>query len=71
MTWTANTDLPPPPAAGVDRPSASPRAKGEAGLWLWVGGAFCLLILVWAVFFLVARSARVESVPLAPKGARP
>ena len=40
-------------------------------LWLWVGGAFAVLILVWAVLFTVARSAKVETVPLATKGARP
>jgi len=48
-----------------------PTPKGGAGLWLWVAGAFCVLILVWAVLFKVAHSAKVESVPLAPKGGRP
>ena len=40
-------------------------------LWLWVVGAFLVLILVWAVLFTVAHGAKVESVPLATKGAKP
>lgn len=40
-------------------------------LWLWVAGAFCVLILVWVVLFTVAHRAKVESVPLATKGGRP
>lgn len=47
-----------------------PGHKGLS-LWLWVGGAFAVLVLVWAVLFTVARSAKVESVPLTTKGAKP
>ena len=46
-------------------------ARGDAGLWLWVAGAFLLLGLVWAVLFTVAHGAQVQSVPLATKGGRP
>jgi hypothetical protein len=47
------------------------REKGGGGLWLWVGAGFLLLALAWGVLFTVARSAKVESVPLAPTGAKP
>ncbi len=40
-------------------------------LWLWVGGVFLATFLAWGALFLAARSANVEQVPLAPKGARP
>lgn len=40
-------------------------------LWLWVGAAFLLLLLAWSVLFALARSAKVESVPLATKEAKP
>ena len=40
-------------------------------LWLWVAGAFLFLGLLWTALFLATRSAKIESVPLAPKGARP
>jgi hypothetical protein len=38
-------------------------------LW-WVGGAFAVLILAWAVFFVIASRHKVEEVPLQSKGAR-
>jgi hypothetical protein len=40
-------------------------------LWLWVAAGFLLLAVAWSVLFTVARSAKVESVPLATKEARP
>lgn len=43
----------------------------RSSLWLWVSAAFLFLALLWAGLFLAARSAKIESVPLAPKGARP
>jgi hypothetical protein len=47
------------------------KASGSAWtLWLWVGAAFLLLVLAWSVLFTVARSAKVESVPLAAKEAK-
>ena len=55
----------------VSRSPALRSSKSEVGLWLWVAGAFCVLILVWAVLFTVAHSAQVETVPLATKGGRP
>jgi hypothetical protein len=45
--------------------------KGGASLWLWVAAGFLLLAVAWGVLFTVARSAKVESVPMAPKEARP
>lgn len=44
---------------------------GSRSLWLWVIAAFLFLVLGWTVLFSVARAAKVESVPLAPKGGRP
>ncbi len=40
-------------------------------LWLWVAAGFLLLVLAWSVLFTVAREAKVESVPLAPREAKP
>lgn len=56
--------------AGLPRRSAPRNAKGGS-LWLWVAGAFLFLGILWTALFLAARSANIESVPLAPKGARP
>lgn len=48
------------------------KAGGSAWtLWLWVGAAFLVLVLAWSVMFTVAHSVKVESVPLATKGAKP
>ncbi|MDI1336587.1 MAG: hypothetical protein PSU94_10450 [Lacunisphaera sp.] len=60
MTKATFTGVPPRPAPNSSR-----------SLWLWVGGAFLLLCLVWAVLFTVAHGAKVDSVPLATKGGRP
>ena len=51
-----------PPGAGPLRPG------GSRSLWLWVGGAFCLLLLAWTFLFTVARSAKIVPVPSATKG---
>lgn len=60
--------------------NADPRAKAGdpvveeksgGSLWLWVAAGFLLLGVAWGVLFTVARSAKVESVPMAPKEARP
>lgn len=54
------------------RPRASRGATPlRSSLWLWVAGAFLFLGLLWTALFLAAKSANIESVPLAPKGARP
>lgn len=37
-------------------------------LWLWVVGAFLFLGLLWTALFLAARTANIETVPLAQKG---
>lgn len=55
------------PAAGA--PPAGARVRSS--LWLWVAGAFLVLAIVWTVLFTVAHSAKVEQVPLAPRGGRP
>jgi len=63
MKTVTSTEAPPAPAH-------SPR--GQSGsLWLGVATVFLLLILAWSVLFTVARSTKVESVPLAPRGGRP
>jgi len=43
-------------------------SEGAAGLWLWVGTGFLLLLVAWVVLFTVARSAKIESVPLSTSG---
>ena len=43
----------------------------RSSLWVWVAGAFLVSLLAWVVMFKAAQSANVQSVPLAPKGARP
>ena len=40
-------------------------------LWLSVAGVFLLMASAWFFLFRAAREAQVESVPLAPKGAKP
>ena len=57
------------PSRQAENPPAP--AKGSLSLWLWVGGGFLLMVLAWVVLFSVARSAKVESVPMAPKEVRP
>ena len=52
------------------RASTLPQKTGRS-LWLWVAGAFLFLGLLWTALFIAAKSARIETVPLAPKGARP
>ena len=69
MKTASNAELPSPAATRLDESRHS--AKRDGGLWLWVAAAFCVLILAWAVFFKVAHSAKVETVPLATKGGRP
>lgn len=51
--------------------TGNPLGYKGGSLWLWVAAAFLFLGLLWAGLFLAAHSARIESVPLAPKGARP
>ena len=53
--------------AGLLRREA-PRNDRKASLWLWVAGAFLLLVLAWTVMFTVARSAKIQSVPLTTSG---
>ena len=62
--------------APLDGARAAPAGRRQAtplrsSLWLWVAGAFLVSLLAWVVLFKAAHSARIESVPLAPKGARP
>ena len=48
-------------ASNADKPAASGRS-----LWLWVGGAFLFLALLWTAMVLAARSIAIEQVPDAP-----
>lgn len=52
----------------MTKASSAEKSKSAAGLWLWVAGAFLLLLLAWTVMFKVARSAKIESVPLTTSG---
>jgi len=63
MKTVTSTDAPPAPA--------HPPAAQSGSLWLGVATVFLLLALAWTVLFTVARSTKVESVPLAPRGGRP
>jgi hypothetical protein len=56
--------------AGTVRPETR-HSKVIVPLLAWVGAAFLLLALAWSVLFTVARSVKVESVPLATKEAKP
>ena len=56
--------------AGTPAGAAAPRSRALS-LWAWVAGAFLVSLLAWVVMFKAAQSANVQSVPLAPKGARP
>jgi len=52
--------------------ATSQRSGGSAWtLWLWVAAGFLALTVAWTILFAVARSAKVESVPLATKEAKP
>lgn len=42
--------------------------KSSGTLWLWVSGGFLLMLLAWTIMFTVARSAKIESVPLSTSG---
>lgn len=53
-----------------ERASTRPQSSRRM-LWLWVSAAFFLLVIEWTVLFTVARSAKIQSVPLATPGARP
>ena len=48
-------------ASNADKPAASGRS-----LWLWVGGAFLFLALLWTAMVFAARSVTIEQVPGAP-----
>jgi hypothetical protein len=56
---------------GLPRRPAPRNDRSGTSLWLWVAGAFLFLGLLWTALFIAAKSARIETVPLAPKGARP
>ncbi len=44
--------------------------KRAPWLWVWVGGAFVLMLLAWTVLLVVAHQNRVLEVPLITKPAR-
>ena len=45
--------------------------KGRSGwLWVWVGGAFGVMLAAWAVLFTLASKHRVEDVPVITQPAR-
>lgn len=46
-------------------------ASRGRSLWLWVAAGFLFLGLLWAAMFVVARTARIRSVPLATQEAGP
>lgn len=56
------------PIAAVPDPGA--RRRGRS-LWAWVAAAFLFLAVLWTAMFMVARQARIETVPLAQEGPRP
>lgn len=56
---------------GGTAPAAAPHHSGVIPLWPWVTAGFLFLALLWAAMFVVARSARIESVPLTTREAQP
>ena len=42
--------------------------KSSFTLWLWVTGAFLILVVAWTVMFKVAHAAKIQSVPLTTSG---
>lgn len=52
-----------PAPASTELPAV--QSSGRS-LWLWVGGAFLFLALLWVAMFTAARSITIESVPDAP-----
>lgn len=54
--------------ASPDNLSANSPPANARSLWLWVAAGFLLLVIGWAVLFTVARSAKIESVPLSTPG---
>lgn len=53
-----------------DTPPRAPKPAGRT-LWWWVAGGFLFLAVLWTAMFMVARSARIESVPLPTQEAKP
>ena len=39
-------------------------------LWIWVGGAFLVMLAAWTVMFTVASQNHVQDVPLATRANR-
>lgn len=46
------------------------RSRGRS-LWAWVAAAFLFLAILWTAMFVVARQAKIETVPLVQEGPRP
>lgn len=40
--------------------------KEGLSFWLWIAGAFFVLLIAWGSFFYIASKNRVEEVPLPP-----
>jgi len=49
----------------------NPVGGRDRTLWLWVAGGFLFVALMWAILFTAARSAKIESVPLAAQPGKP
>ena len=48
----------------------SSQSKRAPWLWVWVSGAFVMMLFAWAVLLVVAHQNRVVEVPLATRTAR-
>ena len=44
--------------------SKAVKKNAKPWLWVWVGGAFLVMLAAWAVMFTVAAKNRVEDVPV-------
>lgn len=59
-------------ASSADPAPAAQEKSSRAGrtLWLWVGGAFLFLVLLWTAMVFAARHADTRTVPLQGKETR-
>lgn len=58
-------------ARSAQAPTLQKATGATWSLWVWVLAGFLLLVAAWGAMFTAAHAAKVESVPLATKGAQP
>ena len=62
------------PETPLESPAQAPALpktdRSAMGLWLWVSAGFLLLVIVWTILFTVARSAKIETIPVPTQGGK-